>query len=98
MAKRSIVERYDQLEEIEEDKILDELPEEPEIEYVTLVLMKPLILNYTGAITGKLYVFNGAGSSLPVDKRDADKMLMKKSNLPCCSGSMQTPYFSILKG
>jgi hypothetical protein len=85
MARRSVTDKRNLLEE-------------PEIEYVTLVLMKSVKLNYTGPVTNNLYVFNGAGSQVAVDKRDVEKMLMKKSNLPCCTGSMQTPYFSILKG
>jgi hypothetical protein len=97
MAKRNIVESGGELEEIEnwyEDIEVEEMP----IEYVTLVLMKALKMNCIGAITGNRYTFDGAGSQVAVDKRDVDEMLMKKSNLPCCSGGAQTPYFNILKG
>jgi hypothetical protein len=63
-------------------------------ETVRLVLLRNLKLNYTGPITGKLYVFNGGGSVLPVDVEDAQIMLAKHGGDCCPGGSGPTPYFS----
>jgi hypothetical protein len=63
-------------------------------ETVRLVLLRNLKLNYTGPITGKLYVFNGGGSVLPVDAEDAQIMLAKHGGDCCPGGSGPTPYFS----
>ena len=78
------------------DKVVKEALEQPET--VRLVLFRDLKLNYTGPVTGKLYVFNGAGAELPIDKEDADIML-KKHGGTCCEGSGSNkphPYFAIV--
>ena len=64
-------------------------------ETVRLVLQRDLRLKYTGPISGKLYVFSGAGSIIDVDKEDANVMLEKHGGT-CCEGSGSTkpqPYF-----
>lgn len=58
-----------------------------------LELCKNVILKITGAVTGKQYVFPGAGSIVDVDEEDAEIMLTKKSGHPCCTGGSPTPYF-----
>ena len=78
------------------DKVVKEALEQPET--VRLVLLRDLKLNYTGHVTGKLYVFNGAGAELPIDKEDADIMLKKHGGI-CCEGSGSNkphPYFGIV--
>jgi len=55
-------------------------------------------LNYTGKVTGKVYRFDGAGSTLPVDAKDKDKMLEKHGGT-CCEGSGSNkpqPYFAVV--
>jgi len=64
---------------------------------IRMVLLKALKLNILGPVTGKLYVFNGAGSELDVDKEDADIMIMRKSSRDCCSGTKATSYFEIIE-
>ena len=64
-------------------------------ETVRLVLQRNLRLKYTGQKSGKLYVFDGAGSIIDVDKEDVEIML-KKHGGTCCEGSGSTkpqPYF-----
>jgi hypothetical protein len=58
--------------------------------------MKDVILNYTGLVTGKLYIFNRGGSIQDVDIEDAEKMLMRTEQRSCC-GSVSTPYFEIVR-
>ena len=70
----------------------EEAPKAPET--VRLVLLRNLKLNYTGPITGKLYVFDGGGTVLPVDAEDAHIMLAKHGGDCCPKGSGPTPYFS----
>ena len=96
MAKRSYnvdkSERVDISDEEVSSSPSEEAPKAPEI--VRLVLLRNLTLNYTGPITGKLYVFSGGGSVLDVDVEDAQIMLAKHGGQCCPSGSGPTPYFS----
>lgn len=64
---------------------------------VTLCLLKDVKLNIVGKVTGKKYTFNGAGSTLPVDKEDAKTMITKTGNKKCCSGDIRPSlYFQII--
>ncbi len=63
----------------------------------SLVLTKDLILKSTGAVTGNLYVWNGAGSVVDVDERDIPAFLNRPRPKSCC-GSVPTPYFVLLEG
>ena len=67
-----------------------------QLETVRIMLMKDVLLNYTGQVTGNLYIFNHGGSVLDVDKKDAEKMLMRTEQQSCC-GSISTPYFEIVR-
>ena len=69
-----------------------ELLEDDEPETVRLTLQRPVRLIITGPVTGKQYVFNGAGFSADVDALDAPQMLEKRSAGTCCGGQHQ-PYF-----
>jgi len=58
-------------------------------------LQRNLKLKYKGPVTGKTYVFSGAGAIVDVDKEDAEIMLEKRGGT-CCEGSGSTqpqPYF-----
>jgi hypothetical protein len=92
MAKRSDYER-----ESERVKVSDEeKKEERTPETVRLVLLKQVKLNYKGPVTGKRYVFGGAGAEVDVDKEDAE-IMMSKMGGKCCEGSgigTPTPYFA----
>lgn len=71
-------------------------PVEPQQETVSVILLKDKIVKVTGKYTGRLYVFNGAGSVVDnVDKNDADDMLQKGLNASCC-GTYSTPYFQLV--
>jgi len=64
-------------------------------ETVQLVLQRNLKLKYKGPVTGKEYVFAGAGAIVDVDEKDAEIMLEKRGGT-CCEGSGSTqpqPYF-----
>jgi hypothetical protein len=82
MAKRRNIEWTDKLD--------------PEPETVRIMLMKDVLLNYTGLATGKLYIFNRGGSILDVDKKDAEIMLKRIEQRSCC-GSISSPYFEIVR-
>lgn len=51
-----------------------------------------------GKVTGKRYVFDGAGSEVKVDERDADQILGMKRGKPCCGGTGGTPIFKVVGG
>ena len=96
MAKRKLIidnsERVDISDEEVSPSPSEEAPKAPET--VRLVLLRNLKLNYTGPVTGKLYVFDGGGSVLPIDVEDAQIMLDKHGGQCCPGGSGPTPYFS----
>ncbi len=96
MAKRSYNVDKSERVEISDEEISpspsEEAPKAPET--VRLVLLRNVKLNYTGPVTGKLYVFDGGGSVLPIDVEDAQIMLDKHGGQCCPSGSGPTPYFS----
>jgi len=104
MAKRSSHVRNS--EWIEEDTSISNLEVaevieyfEPEIEtqeFVRLQLNKELLLTVVGEITGTVYKWNGSGSVIDVDKRDADKIIEKMRTYISCCGSFSTPKFSIV--
>ena len=69
----------------------------PKRQTVKLQLMKEVKKNVTGRVTGKKYVFNGAGSIVDVDKEDAD-ILINIRRSGCCPGSVgSSPYFQIIE-
>ena len=92
MEKRSTYEWNSKRVE-EEEPVIEEAPKT-----VRLVLNKNLLLKIRGPITGTLYVFNGGGSSLEVDERDAVEMLQKGIRKSCCGGAAPSPYFTVLGG
>ena len=100
MAKRRSNEWTSELVDFpEEEEIQPEFLEEiilKEPETVKIMHMRDVILNYTGAVTGKLYRFNRGGSVQDVDKRDAEIMLKRGEQASCC-GSVSTPYFEIVR-
>ena len=81
---------------VEEDNFLSEELVQEEPETVRIMLGHDVILEYTGVITGKLYVFNRGGSILDVDKKDAEIMLKRTEQQSCC-GSFSSPYFIIVR-
>ena len=62
-----------------------------------LQLCKHLNLKINGKVTGKQYIFRGAGSIVEVDDEDGEIMKMKMSRQPCCSGGPPTPYFQVVE-
>ena len=93
MAKRSYDPRKSR-----SGNVVKVVPKAPEV--VRLVLQKDLKLNVTGAVTGKVYSFNGAGSKQDVDKKDAEELLKRRRNTNCCPGSgvrVSSPYFEIAR-
>lgn len=69
---------------------------EEEIETVPVTLLKDLVLKTTGEVTKNLYVFNGAGSTINIDKRDINGIIKKNEMRKSCCGSNTSPYFEIL--
>lgn len=83
MAKRDIVYSNSKLE----------AKDEP-VTTVRLVLLKDIRLHTVGKVTGKEYVFNGAGSQNDVDERDSVHLLSRVSP-PCCGSNTVRPYFEL---
>lgn len=85
-------ERVDLSEElVEEEK---EVVKSQQSETVAIVSMRNMKINYTGPVTKKLYVFDGAGAVVDVDVEDAEIMLAKRGGKCCPGGSGPAPYFS----
>lgn len=49
----------------------------------------PSILKYTGLVTGKQYIWNGAGDVVGVDHEDAPYLLSKRIGGRSCCGVQQ---------
>lgn len=98
MEKRSFVEwvgSVDETEEVEEVSI--QVKQEPSPS-VWLRSQYPGNVIVVGSVSGNRYVFNGGGTTLEVDARDAPKMLEKRfgGNSCCGSGVEPTPHFVIV--
>lgn len=68
-------------------------------ETVKIILLQPVKLHTIGKITGRKYLWNGAGSVIEVDKEDAEEILKKRTR-PCmtCTGlPMESPYFELVR-
>ena len=107
MAKRSsndwnreYVVAKDEVSVIKEEPEIEFALETEELEFVNIQLLKHLKLNYYGKVTGNLYMFDGGGAIVSVDKRDADIMLEKMgANCTSCPSSIgRTPYFALVEG
>jgi len=78
-------------------KVTREVPKKESIpETVRVILLKEKKLNVRGAVTGKLYVFSGAGSEGDIDIADLPALLKKGHKTSCC-GSTNSPYFKVVK-
>ena len=92
-------------EKTEEEVVEEEKPKsksrakrESKPKTVRLVLQKRKRVRVTGAVSGKEYVFPGAGSELDVDERDVPALLAKGAGRKnCCGGAQPSPYFQIVK-
>jgi hypothetical protein len=74
----------------------EDYTKEPEIETVSVILMKSMVVKVRGEITNNEYIFNGAGSIVQVDKKDIDGMMKNNIRRQSCCGSYSTPYFSLV--
>ena len=90
MEKRSVDKWSSNDHDIEEEFVWMEV--EPTT--VRLRLLMPVNLITTGPVTGKEYIFMGAGSIVDVDKLDENALLAKTSGGCNCPGSAgASPYF-----
>jgi len=60
-----------------------------------IVLLQNVNLKITGAVSGNLYEFYGAGYVVEVDERDIPAFLAKTTGRPCCSDKA-SPYFRLV--
>jgi len=101
MESRSYSEHKSERVKVSDKKVEEEekkSKKSPRSETVRLVLLRDLKLNYIGPATEKEYVFNGAGSVLPVDVEDA-RIMQEKHGGSCCEGSgsgQPSKYFAEL--
>jgi len=58
----------------------------------------PGVLNVTGKLSGKHYVFSGGGTVVLVDSEDVEDLLTKTfgGNSCCGSGVKPLPYFTVV--
>jgi len=57
------------------------------VESAKLVLLIDAKIRVQGSVSGKSYVFSGAGSIVDVDKRDVNDLLQKRQGGRQCCGS-----------
>ena len=62
---------------------------------VPLVLLREVKLTITGSVSGVVYQFNGAGSVVAVDERDAPAMLAILKGHTCCGDKLSRPMFQL---
>lgn len=99
MAKRSAVQHENELAVEELAVELEEVNSEEEVSDETIVSVVSLTdgtKKVTGAVTGNLYVFNGAGSIVPMVLEDAQK-LIEKRNRSCCGSGIVSKIFEIIE-
>jgi hypothetical protein len=84
--------RSHKVDTVEEVTIIDE--EIPE--FVSIRLLKSLVLKTKGEATGTIYIFNGAGSIVNVDKSDVESIMKRNKSVKSCCGSYSSPYFEIV--
>lgn len=66
---------------------------------VRLVLLQPVIMKAIGSVTGKEYLWSGAGSITEVDAEDAEGLINKRTYNcgNCPNSSLPSPYFEIVR-
>ncbi len=74
-----------------------ELEDSLDSEYVKVMLMKNSLVYITGMVTGREYFFDGGGSIVEMDKRDAEELIENMKTTTSCCGTISTPKFMILK-
>lgn len=97
MAKRSNVKSEDYSTELEEEIATleeEQVNSEDQPSEVWLTLMVDSIVKTKGPVTGRSYVFSGAGSRILVDYEDAILMIERKRK-SCCGSAAQTVFFEI---
>lgn len=73
-------------------------PPKPKIEYKELQLRHEAIYKIKGPVTGRLYVFEGAGAIRNVDSRDVEGLLSKLKGEKCCNGVLgPQPVFRLVE-
>lgn len=65
-------------------------------EYVLVQSLMDATVKLTGTVSGKQYVFHGAGSIVKVDIRDKDDIINKKRGRACCSGTQGHNLFQLV--
>jgi len=65
-------------------------PPRERVEFVKLTLLIDAKVQVQGSVSGKTYVFSGAGSIVDVDKRDVNDLLQKRQGGRQCCGSGET--------
>ena len=64
---------------------------------VQLVLLRNLYLKVVGLVSGKEYIFNGAGSVVSVLSDDAPALLQKHGGKGCCGSNTEGYYFQLVQ-
>jgi hypothetical protein len=73
-----------------------DIMEQKEQEFVSIRLLKSLVVKTKGEATGTIYIFNGAGSIVNVDKSDVESIMKRNKSVKSCCGSYSSPYFEIV--
>lgn len=62
---------------------------------VSIVSLIEAKISITGTVTGKVYVFERAGTVREVDILDKDEILNKKKGRACCGGTSGNAIFQL---
>lgn len=91
MAKRSNSKIDSELEVNSSD---EEITTE-EVSYLNVISLQEGRKTVTGAVTGDVYTFPGAGAIVPVQEEDA-RIMVEKRNRSCCTGYVSR-FFEIVQ-
>ena len=84
--------RSHRIKPVEEVTIIDEKVNET----VPIRLLKSLKVKTKGEATGTIYIFNGAGSIVNVNKSDVESIMRRNKPVKSCCGSYSSPYFEVI--
>lgn len=76
---------------------IEEQEDSEEQQYVRVMLNKNINAIVIGEATGKEYRFIGGGSTITMNKKDADILISKMNKTISCCGTVSSPKFVILE-
>lgn len=79
--------KYSYSKEVENQTKVEETPTPATIKYVKIESLIQSRMEYTGKVSGRLYIWNGGGDTVSVLEEDAQDLLSKHYGKSCCGNS-----------